>query len=126
MTDVSTMSTTGVPGRTSSPSATSTKLPFRYIRLTTTRPPKGAGHLHQLGVPFGVAERPLGALPANLENANFGRRRLPLEGERLLQLLEPRHGLVQGERVLLGVDLRNELVLAHIEPGPLDVVLGRR
>ncbi len=53
-------------------------------------------------------------------------RGLPFQIERDLQLIEPRDSLIERERVLLGVNLGNEVVLAHVEPRALDVVLGGR
>ena len=73
---------------------------------------EGRGDGHELAVALGVAQRALGALALDLEDAQIGGLRRSLERERLADLLEPRVRFLERERVLLGFDLRDQVVAA--------------
>ena len=70
---------------------------------------------HPVGVagrlPFGVR----GTVAADLEDAHVGFGGAPLQLVGGLELLERRLRLLERLRVLLGVDLRQHLVLDHLE-----------
>ena len=89
---------------------------------------------HALGVALGLPHRVLGAVAANLEDLDVGVGGAPLQVVGLLQLLELGLRLLERQRVLLGLDLRQHLVLersraararARSRPAQLAVVLGR-
>ena len=81
-------------------------------------------HRHQLRVALGVLQGALGALALDFEDPRLRHRRPPLQLERLLQLRQARGRLLDGQRVLLGLDARHDFVLARLDRRALDVALG--
>ena len=109
-------------------------LAFLHLRHVVALPDRlhdrHAANRRMDGHAFGVAGRlPLrvgGAVAADLEDADvgFGGAALQLVGG--LELLQRRLRLLERQRVLLGVDLRQQLVLAHFELRAADRALGER
>ena len=84
----------------------------------------GGPDRHLAGVLVRVPHRAGGPVALDLQDADLGLRGAALQGERLPELGQPRFRLLEGLGVLLGVDAREHLVLAHLEAGGLHVVLG--
>src|SRR4030095_4244548 len=90
-----TMSTTGTPARTSSPSCTSAMLlPFQIV-FTTAIPPMGAWMAIRSAVPGALPLRIRGAVAADLQDAHVRLRGAALELIGRFELLQRRLGLLE-------------------------------
>ena len=115
-----------MPGQTSSPSSGSPGPPppcFHIVR-GTTRPSIGASDEQRFGGRHRAVPHARGPIPLQLEDGELGGGGLALQRDRLAEAGQLRLGRLEVQRVLLGVDARQHVVLGGLEPRQREVVLG--